>query len=277
MFRYGWYLKDKYIYFTAFMVLAHIINPVNAPAGTELARIQPVTFESIRAARDFAAGKVNLELWAVSYPEDQPVIPPIFQNAPYLQRAVTDVAKFEKPKKYPLLADIIKALYQASNADYLIYTNMDIALMPQFYLAVNGLLQQGHDALLINRRGISVYYKGVDELPLMYSDYGVPHPGFDCFVFKRSLAEKFILGNICIGIPFTEVSLTHNLIAFAQNLKLVDNLHLTFHIGTEVMPPRSSEYYRHNRNQYEKNIYPQLKPLLKPEKFPYAMLPFYKR
>jgi hypothetical protein len=58
---------------------------------------------------------------------------------------------------------------------------------------------------------------------------------------------------------------------------LVDDMHLTFHIGTEVMPPLNPEYFSHNRNEYQNKIYPRLKPLLDIRKFPYAELPFYKR
>jgi hypothetical protein len=93
-------------------------------------------------------------------------------------------------------------------------------------------------------------------------------------VFKRELLEKFILDKVCVGIPFLEVSLLHNLVAFASNLKLIDRAHLTFHIGMEVMPPVDEEYYQHNRKCYEMQILPKLKPLLTKEKFPYSDLSF---
>ena len=259
------------------MKLAHIINPVKVPATSDLHVAQPVTFETIRLASQLAQNKIDVELYTVCYPEDTEIIPAFFTPLPPLQRSIQDVGQFNRNKKYPFIADILTSLYNATTADYLIYTNMDISLMPQFYIAVGELLKEGYDALLINRRGISARYKSIEELPLMYSDYGKPHPGFDCFIFKRELFPKLILENICIGVPFIEVALTHNLIAFAQNLKLVDDLHLTFHIGTEVMPPVDEQYYTHNRNEYEQKIYPRLKPHLDISKFPYAELPIYKR
>ncbi len=73
------------------------------------------------------------------------------------------------------------------------------------------------------------------------------------------------------------MALVHNFIAFAENLKLVDDLHLTFHIGREVMPPLDPEFYQHNRREYENKIYPKLKPFLSIDKFPYSELPFHKR
>jgi hypothetical protein len=259
------------------MKLAHIINPVKPPVSSDLGIVQPVTFESIRIAHQFADGRTDVELYSISYTEDHEIIPPIFKMLPDLTRSVLDLGQFTRPRKYPIMMDVFKALYEASDADYLIFTNMDIALMPQFYAVVSEILKDGYDALLINRRGISTQYKSVAQLPLMYSEYGHPHPGFDCFIFRRELVNKFQLENICVGVSYSEVALVHNFIAFAEKLKLVDDLHLTFHIGTEVMPPLDPEYYGHNRNEYEKKIYPRIKPLLNIRKFPYALLPFHKR
>lgn len=259
------------------MKLAHIINPVKVADTSDLYVAQPITFESIRIATEIAKGKVGVELYTVCYSEDRDIIPEFFNRLPDLERSVQDFGKFTRIKKYPLISDVLQAAFAASDADYLIYTNMDISLMPQFYMAVATILKEGHDAVLINRRGISAKYKSIDELPMMYSEFGKPHPGFDCFVFHRALLGKLILDNVCIGVPFIEVALTHNLIAFANRLKLVDDLHLTFHLGSEVMPPVDEQYYWHNRNTYEQKIYPQLKPHLDISKFPYAGLPIYKR
>jgi hypothetical protein len=259
------------------MKIAHIINPVNAPAGSELAAIQPVTLESIRVAKEFAQKQLAIELYAVGYPEDQQVVPDYFIWLPPLQRSVLDLGKFSRPKKYPLITDVFSSVANASNAEYLMFTNMDIALMPHFYAAVSELLKHGYDALVINRRGISKKYKGVEQLPLMYSDYGMPHPGFDCFIFRRELLHKLVLADICAGVSFSETALVHNFIAFADKFKLIDDLHLTFHIGTEVMPPLDPEYYNHNRTQYEQHIYPQIKVRLDIRKFPYAEFSLPKR
>ena len=260
------------------MKFAHIINPVKVSADSELEIAQPITFESIRLAKEFATGKTEVELYTVCYEEDHEIIPSFFTQLPNLKRSVLDVRNFPTPKKYPILIDVLNSLHNATSAEFLIFTNMDIALMPQFYIVISEIIKnQNCDALLVNRRGISTKYKSVDELPLMYSDFGKPHPGFDCFVFRRELLNKFILENVCVGVSFSEVALVHNLIAFAEKLKLVDDLHLTFHLGTEVMPPLNPEYYQHNRNEYEQKIYPKLKPYLGISKFPYAELPFYKR
>lgn len=163
------------------------------------------------------------------------------------------------------------------DSEYCIYTNMDIVLMPYFYDSVLDLIKQGHDAIVINRRRLSGGYNSIEELPQMYADMGRSHPGFDCFVFRKELLAQFILEDICIGIPFVEVALIHNIFSFAQAPLFVPDKHLTFHIGMEVMPTRDSAYYRHNREVFFSSIYPRLKPYFTLSKFPYAALPMYKR
>ncbi len=260
------------------MKFAHIINPVQVPEHSELGIAQSITLESIRVARNFTENEPEVVLYAIGYPEDRAMIPEYFTMLPYLHRSVQDVGKFTGNKKYPLLADVLKAVYDADPAEYLIYTNMDIALMPGFYKAIAQVISSGqHDALLVNRRGLSEKYTSPEQLPLMYADMGSPHPGFDCFVFKRELFPQFILANICLGVSFSEVAMVHNFIAFAQNPKLIDDLHLTFHRGKEVMPPLNQEFYQHNRTSYERDIYPAIKHLLVLEKFPYSQLPWPKR
>jgi hypothetical protein len=256
--------------------LAHIVNPVSAPAGSELYRIQPITWESMRRAKEFST-EVEVMQYAVGYTEDRTVIPVFFEVLPDLDRSVLDFGTFSKKKKLPLIADILRRLYDHTDSEWLIYTNADICLMPQFYSMVAAMIAGGHDAILITRRRISRHYDSAAQLPEMYSEMGGYHPGYDTFVFHRSLLDRFVLDNICIGVPFIEVSLLHNFIAHAKNLKHVDDLHLTFHIGMEVMPPIDQEYYRYNRSIYEKNILPNLRPLLDINKFPYAALPFYRR
>lgn len=257
---------------------AHIVNPVCSPADSELGIAQPITFESIANARAFKKSAVQVEFYCIGYEEDRNVAPDFFERLPTLQRSVTDLQKFTTHKKYPIFKDVLSAAYEKTDADFLLYSNIDIALMPQFYNAVAQIIENEQcDALVVNRRGISKKYKHPNQLALMYSEYGMPHPGFDCFIFKRTLLPQLILDDICLGVSFSEVAMIHNLIAFAKKLVLEDKLHLTFHIGTEVMPPLNPEYYTYNRTIYEKKIYPKLIPYLELKKFPYAMQPAYKR
>jgi hypothetical protein len=258
--------------------LAHIINPVAAPQGSELDRIQPITFESIIRAKAFTSADVEVELFAVGYSEDRAVASQEFKTLRDLERSVLDKREFKKKRKLPFIKDILSRLYEATDAEWLIYTNTDICLMPQFYDAVAAMISKlDHDAIVITRRRISSKYSAVSDLPQMYSELGGYHPGYDCFVFHRSLFEKLVIDDICVGVPFIEVSLLHNLIAFATKLKHIDDQHLTFHIGMEVMPPVDKEYYDYNRGVYEQKVFPNIKPLLRSDKFPFSEQPWYKR
>lgn len=244
--------------------IAHIINPVKAKEGSELFITQPIVFEAMRKAKEFATD-VDVKLFSTEYVEDAEIVPDYFQKTVNLENAIEINGK----KKLPLIKDILQRLYESSTAEYFIYTNTDIIVLPHFYETVAKIIEHGYDAFIINRRRIPKIYNSVNDLPFIYSDMGKSHPGFDCFVFKRELFPKFIFGEICVGIPFVEATLMHNLFAHSEKCKLFDDLHLTTHIGMNVMPKRDEEYYRHNRNEFEK-IKKELLPLLSVEKMPYA-------
>jgi len=219
---------------------------------------------------------LEIELLSIQFPEDHEIIPSYFKKLPDLTRSVLEVKSFPNKKKYPLIKDVLQKLYESTDAEYLIYTNSDIALMPQFYLAVNDFIAQGYDAFIINRRRVSRKFKSVEDIPMMWSEVGSTHPGFDCFVFHRSLYPKFVLENICAGVPFVEATLAYNFFAFSSNFKLFTDKHLTVHIGLEVMPERAADYHHFNHAEFNK-VYKQLRPHLTPEKLPYPALPFHRK
>lgn len=249
--------------------LAHIVNPVNAPHGSELQRVQPIVFRSMELAQAQTT-EAKVSLLAICYSEDIAIVPPYLHLLPHLTRSILDKGPQANTKKLPYIQDILEALYHNTEADYLIYTNADIILQPYFYQAVAVYIQQGHDALIINRRRVPPEYDSPEQLPLIWAATGNPHPGFDCFVFHRSLFEKMTLDNIIIGTPFIEATLAHNLFAHSENYLLLDNHHLTAHLGMEVMPQRDQELYWHNRNEFFEQILPALKPHLSDSKLPYA-------
>lgn len=256
---------------------AHIVNPVAVSKNSELHYAQPLTFESMRRAKQFSDNKVSVELLSVQFEEDEKIVPEYFTKLPNLQRSIRNFVTQPNAKKFPLIADIIDAAYKHSAAEYIIYTNTDITLVPHFYEAIALLIQKGHDAISINRRRIENSWKNIEELPLALAQMGRLHPGYDCFVFHRSLVPKFLFNKVCIGTGFTSVAFIHNIIAFAQNPFISDKLHLTVHLGLEVMPPLEKSIYQFTRNDYEINIYPKLKPHLTLQKFPYSSLPLVKR
>lgn len=257
--------------------VAHIINPVKVNEKSDLHYAQPITFETMLRAKRNSLFNKEIELYTTQFEEDKEIIPAGFRVLSNLERSVLDVNPRLEKRKLPLIGDILSKVKETDDPGYVIFTNMDIALMPYFYDAVFTYLEKGNDALVINRRRISDQYRTIAELPLMYADMGRSHPGFDCFVVKTSLVEQFIFGNICVGVSFLEATLMHNIFSFAKNPLYIPDAHLTFHLGMDVLVPRNNSFYRHNRSEFFDKVYPQLKPYFELKKFPYGTLPFPQR
>lgn len=257
--------------------ITHIINPVKVTESSDLYKSQPITFTTMLRAKKYAEDVCKICLCTTQYEEDKEIIPHGFVVLSNLTRSVYDINPELKGKKLPLIVDIFDKISESPDFDYCIYTNSDIALMPYFYDVVHQYVLKGHDAIVINRRRLQKNYGDETSLDMMYADLGKSHPGFDCFVMKKDLLNKLILGNICVGIPFVEVTLLHNLFSLANNPLFIPDAHLTFHIGLDVMPKRDEKYYWHNRQEFFKHIHPHLKPYFSIKKFPYAALPFFQR
>lgn len=254
--------------------ILHIINPVKVSETSDLFFAQPITFESLKNAKKYAKFSESITLATTQFEEDKTIIPEGFLQLSNLQRSILDLNSKFKGKKLPLIVDILNKSKEFVLCDYIVYTNMDIGVLPQFYDVLYSYISQGHDAVVVNRRRVSSKFKNVEDLPLIYSELGDSHPGFDCFLFKKELLEKFIFEDICIGIPFLEVSFLHNLFSFAEKPQFVPDIHLTFHLGMEVMPPVNQDLYWHNRTVFFEKINPKLKSKYDLKKFPYGQLPF---
>lgn len=251
--------------------IAHLVNCFAAPQGSEWEWVQAVTVASmLRAqAEAKASGRAEVLLLSAQFEDDRAAVPAGLQPTPDLGRSMREVLGDPALPRLPLIADLLQRLYEASDAEYLLYTNVDIGLQPQFYLAVADMIAQGHDAFVINRRRIPGHYRRADELPQMYAERGLPHPGFDCFVFHRDLFPRFRLGLVCIGIPYIEILMGQNLFCHARSFRLVEDAFLTFHIGEEVFKPRHPVLLQANRRQFWQTV-EELWPLLDSRKFPYG-------
>lgn len=248
--------------------LAHVINPVAAPAGSELDRCQPLVFESMRAASAVDGDRV--EVIAVGYDEDRAMCPDqaVFHELP--ETSLRDLLGDPSVRKLPRIADILRTGAEATAASHLIYTNTDIVLQPSFYAWVRAELDRGvHDALVINRRRVAERYETVDDLPALWADPGLPHPGFDCFVCPRSWVDDLVLDDLVVGVPFVGVGLAHNVFARAENPWTVHGLQLTKHVGLDVLPPVDERLKAHNRAAFER-VRAVLQTSYDLQRFPYA-------
>jgi hypothetical protein len=190
----------------------------------------------MRMAKTFAeqSAEVRVRLYAAHFAEDAASVPDQFHKTPVLARSTLDLAGSENGRKLPFIGDILRRLYAAAvDADYLVYTNVDIALLPNFYVTVNRLVDRGHDALTVNPRQISETLHALGDIPIMWAEGDEFRKGWDCFVFRRETFPQMDLGDVCIGALNIGRALLLNLILTARNFTEFTKLHLTFHIGND--------------------------------------------
>jgi hypothetical protein len=211
----------------------HLINLYAAAPGSAAAFSQDVTLRAVRWAWDLARPKLAIDLCAAVFPDDEPLVPDFISRRIRLSRSILDCTQEHDSRRLPLLADILFGARAFREADFVIFSNIDIAPMPHFYLALAQLGSQGYDAFIVTRRTIHASFRSCDDLPLMYAEVGTPHPGSDCFIFKRDLLEKMCLGRVVVGSEFVALALRANLTAHARRMRIFRDLHLTFHLGDE--------------------------------------------
>jgi hypothetical protein len=247
---------------------AHIVHPLIVPESSDLFKAQPVTFKTMQTAREFAGDMVEVEFYSAQYREDRGIVPADFTMTPDLDRSVMDVATFKHPRRLPLLKDVLDRLYAAAtDAEYLIYTGVDIALQPYFYTTVNNIINQGVDAFIINRRVLSETFQELEQIPLMYAQLGKPHPGRDCYIFKRQVYPRYSLGDVCLGMRRVGAVLALNLVYYSINFREYRDLHMTFHLGEGSFwrDEKYDDYHAHNFREwtrlleYFRQRYPHVK------------------
>ncbi|MEM9283138.1 MAG: hypothetical protein AAGA96_15035 [Verrucomicrobiota bacterium] len=225
------------------MKISHIINITeitDQKKASNLHIAQPVTMHSMVTAKESAEKSVDVELVAIWHYSEQIAPLPEFKIAPQLEKYGWEYIpslRNHPVKPLPRLADIINNHFQNTDADYLIYTNLDIGLYPGFYLRVKELIEKGYDALCINRITLPETFSGhqLDEtnMMLIYGIDGERHPGIDCFIFKRKIVPQLDLGNVVIGFPPIGMVLKHQIEKHSQNFAWIKNERLTFHLGND--------------------------------------------
>lgn len=241
--------------------IAHIINPVLVDTKSDLFYSQHIVFQSLKNAKEFAKQNVNVKLLSAQFEEDIKLVPNWIQCTSNLERSVLDIKTFHKSRKLPFINDIIDKLISAQpNAHYYIYTNVDIGLKPHFYLYIARLIQNGVDAIAINRKDIPDHYKRIDELPEIYSEIGRPHKGIDCFVFSGEHARKYDFQKSIIGSGPVGLCYIANMVAHSYNFRWLEYKDLTFHIGDQMAwkKPALRDYVEFNFMELSKIVNTQL-------------------
>jgi hypothetical protein len=227
----------------------HIVNPFFAPPSSEDDKIQQLTFHTIGLAQSLAPTGTAKAV-AVTFPEESVPLPASFTLLRSLQRSALDVGSFQISRRLPLLFDVIGCgLAATENHDYVVFTNVDICLMPHFYGTLQRILNLGFESLIINRRTIEKYGFDAQMLPLMFADYGRSHEGYDCFVFPRRLFDQFVRSDVCVGAPDVMRALIFNLVALSESVLILLDSHLTFHLGDDKSWAKAelADYHEHNR------------------------------
>jgi hypothetical protein len=241
--------------------IAHIINVTElteANRASYLHVAQPVTMKSMALARRLACDLVEVELWAIKHKSECVEIHEDFKWANPIERYAHECIlslRDEYPRRpLPLIKDILLGLYETSNAEYFVYTNLDIGLYPDFYLKVDALIRDGYDGLCINRLTLPKVYQGVvldaASLELAFMAEGERHSGSDCFVFRREIVPSLNLGNVFIGFPPVGKVLRGQIELCSKRFLWVKEMRCTFHLGDDLAwKSSSSQYAAENRKQ----------------------------
>ena len=236
---------------------AHVVNPYATEPGSAAALAQEVSLRALRIARDCAPPGLSITLCAAVFEDDLPLVPGFFSQRTLLSRSILDLTAEHDGRRLPLLADILAGLSACAGAEYFIYSNIDIAPMPYFYPSLAQIAARGYDAFIVTRRTITTPFRSGADLPLMYAEIGIEHPGCDCFIFRSEWLEKFQLGRVVVGGEFVALALRANLEAQAQRMEIFRNLHLTFHLGDERAWLQHTADARFNEREVD-GLFPRL-------------------
>ena len=237
----------------------HVINPFTARPGTNHDRAQAVTFASMRrAVQEAEKAGIAVEILGAVFPEDHGVVEPPVVAIAELTRCVQDITAIKPVKRLPLLADILDAAHRHGCGEYVIYTNIDISLMPDFYLVLDQMVRDaGHRdfCCTITRRTISDEFTGAEQLDAMYAAPSTGHPGSDCFVFPRRYIEQLILNRCCIGASQFSFLLMANVDALSgYRFQRYHDRHMTFHIGDDLEWLSDVHYDKFNYGEFRRGL-----------------------
>lgn len=181
-----------------------------------------------------------------------------FKQLDLLQRSIKDIHKFNKPKKFPLIFDILDTIKNI-DGDYVIYTNIDINIIPNFYNEIYEYIQKGFDGFTINRVTIhtnDILNSNINDLYELVKD-GEYHPGLDCFIFRKEILKDIPREDMCIGTSYFDRYIYNYVHSLSNNSVHMMKPYLTFHIGDDRNWVDAEEYIRYNKQLYEKHTVPQ--------------------
>lgn len=231
----------------------HVLNPFPARADSEHAIASRVTWQSLRVAHENAlASGIAVTCRAVVLRGDESAIEAPATESAYLTRTIQDVADLQPKRPLPLIADILNVGAEGTTATHLIFSNMDIAVQPRFYVALHALIAGRlgrHAPFMVQRINIDAGLAGA-ALEAMYAADGPLGQGHDCFVIPIELVRSLDLGECCIGAPHFDYLLAMELDVLAPDgVRTLADERLTFHLGNDIAWAAMIDYVEHNLAQ----------------------------
>ena len=214
------------------MKIVHLVNVLTPRDGSDLCLAQPVTLESLMRAKE-SSGSLEVRVVSTQFPEDRRQVPSWMETTDDLQESSLAHSEFTDKRKLPSLREIWSRLLSCSqDSDLLIFSNIDIAVYPDFYSNLTNLINQGWESISVTRRTISNTYSDVSQLTAMWEEKGTAHPGDDCFAIRRDCASRLNIQPVYTGAGWFDKILLINL-AWQTNFKKFRDERITFHIGDD--------------------------------------------
>lgn len=217
------------------MKFTHIINPFISNDMNN--KIVNLTLDSmINAKNSITYDDLSVNLCYTCYEEDLLLLEgnKHFKKLSLLERSILDIKQFNKQRKLPLLFDILDKTNEL-DSDYIIYTNIDIHLVPNFYNEVYKYILLGYETVTINR--VTVYHNdilnaSIDDIYKLVPN-GEFHPGLDCFIIKKDVLDSIPKVDFCVGINYFDKFLYNYVHKNSNKSVHFVKSYLTFHIGDD--------------------------------------------
>lgn len=248
------------------MKIAHLVNIVPLPESGQphpayLHVAQPLTLKSMSVAREMAKKVVDVALVACRHKNELVKAPDEFIDAPCFERYCYEVYEelrdLENLRPLPLLVDLLQGFSYVPDADWCVFTNVDIGVHPHFYLEIARFINSGLDSFCINRQHLPKEAFGIQLdatcLPLVSMTPGeATTAGTDCFIFKPELISRLRLGRIFVGYPPIGRVLRLQIEALSERFHWFLNERLTFHLGNDAVWKDNSIYRQVNLDEEQR-------------------------
>lgn len=196
---------------------------------------------SSRIKEEFNRALMSIEIASKNYVEGEVSITVISPDAPCVvlpawveeKKIETDARQsFGKPEMYPLIPGEHALKIIDPEVDYVVLSNPDISVAPDFYNRVARYASSRAKSLNIHRETIPDVDGEIAQFQLLPAET-IAHEGSDCFVFCPEEATRFVLGKLVIGMSPIDDVLLINMKLQNESFVRLQGQQLTFHYGDE--------------------------------------------